>query len=165
MTKYPSKNSRHRIEHCELAIDETLEKLAKNKIQVSVQPIFEYLWGENMYRKRIGKRITNRYRDMLDLGLNLAGGSDFNVTEINPILGIHSAVNHPTPSQRISVKQAYDMFTKNASFLSYDENNIGSIDIGKNADFVILSDNPLKVEKSKIKDIKVITTYRNGYKI
>ena len=162
LTKYPSKNSRHRIEHCELATDETLEKLSKNNIQVSVQPIFEYFWGENMYRKRLGNRITNRYKDMLKLGLNLAGGSDFNVTEINPILGIYSAVNHPTPTQRISIKEAYDMFTKNASFLSYDENSIGSIDIGKNADFVILSENPLKLGKSKIKDIKVIATYRNG---
>ena len=165
LTKYPSKNSRHRIEHCELATDETLKKFSKNNIFVSVQPVFEYFWGENMYRKRLGNRITNRYRDMIDLGLNLAGGSDFNVTEINPILGIHSAVNHPIPSQRISVKQAYYMFTKNASFLSYDENNIGSIDIGKNADFVILSDNLLKIEKSKIKDIKVMSTYRNGSKV
>lgn len=157
---------RHRLEHFEMPTKEDIELAKELNITISVQPVFEYLWGNSngMYEKRLGKRYlkTNRFKEYLDNGLLLIGGSDSDVTEINPILGIHSAVNHPKKEYSIDVYEAIRLFTINCQYSVFKENEKGTLEEDKYADFIILDKNPFLIESSLIKDIKVLNTYKNG---
>jgi len=133
-----------------------------------MQPTYEYLWGgyDKMYSKTIGKKKceeTNPFRKIIDNGLMICGGSDSDVTPINPILGIHSAVNHPISEHRVSVLEAIKMFTINSAYAVFEDNIKGSIKANKYADFVILNENPLEIPKESLKDIEVLATIKEGH--
>lgn len=167
--KYPNINHRHRIEHFELATSEQIKRAKELNIIVSMQPAYEYYWGDkgNLYETRLGDRSlkTNRFRKIIDEGIMIAGGSDSDVTPMDPLLGIHSAVNHPNQEWSVDVIEAIKMFTINGARAVFEEDIKGSLEKGKKADFVILEKNPLQVEKYKIKDIKVLSTFKNGVSI
>jgi hypothetical protein len=80
--------------------------------------------------------------------------SDAPCTDPDPIQWIHRAVNHSNPSERITVQQALRMATYNGAWTTFDEKERGSLEAGKVADMVILSDNPYTVDNDKIRDIK-----------
>ncbi|WP_051531001.1 amidohydrolase [Clostridiisalibacter paucivorans] len=163
---YPRKNHRHRIEHFEMPTEEHIERAARLNIVLSMQPAYEYYWGDKggMYDTRLGelRQKTNPLRRILDKGLIVAGGSDSDVTPINPILGIHTAVNHPIEEHAITVYEALKMFTINGAKAVFEEEYKGSIEIGKYGDFVILNENPFKVKKDRLKDIQIAATIKEG---
>ena len=141
----------HIIEHCELIHPEQIERMARIGLRAGVQPTFDHLWGKpgGMYEKRLGKKrkeLLNPFRDMLDSGILLAGGSDSPITPINPLLGIYSAVHHNNPTQRISTFEATSLFTSNAAKLVFQGDVRGTVEVGKYADFVILDSDILNGE-------------------
>ena len=82
---------------------------------------------------------------------------------------ISSAVNRISKSgktigenQKTDVLSAIKAVTINAAYQYFEENEKGSIEVGKNADFVILDKNPLTVEKNEIEKIKVLETIKDG---
>lgn len=99
---------------------------------------------------------------MLEKGIVLGGGSDFNVTDMNPILGIHAAVNRLDSDQKLTKKEAFDLFTANAAKFSFGENKIGTLKEGSYADFAVLSSNPYKCPDEKIKNLTIQATYKKG---
>jgi hypothetical protein len=166
LTKKPRFNHRHRIEHFELATDEQINRARDLGVVVSMQPNFEYFWGgpKGMYASRLGAnwRKTNRFRTILDKGVKIAGGSDTNVTPPDPLLGIHAAVNHPNPDQRVSVLEALKMMTIDAAYAGHNEDRHGSISPGKDANFVILDQDPFQIDLKKLKEISVLETWYRG---
>lgn len=97
---------------------------------------------------------------------------DSPVIEPDMMETIHCAVNRKTKngillgeSERISVIEALKAVTINAAYQYFEEDKKGSIKVGKNADFVILDQNPLEVPVDKLKEIKVLETIRNGVTI
>jgi hypothetical protein len=163
----PGRDHRHRIEHYELPTPEQIRLTAELGIIPSVQPAFDYYWGgvEGMYGIRLGKERAlrmNPLKDILEGGCMILGGSDSDVTPMNPLLGIHAAVNHTNPQQRISVMEAIRAFTSNGAYGMFREREIGTIEKGKLADLVVLSENPLKVSSERIKDIAVHATFKKG---
>ena len=168
LKKHPKKEHRHRIEHCELVKEEDIERIAKLNIYLSVQPTFEYLFGGegSIYEKRLGKervKRTNIFKKYLQKHISIAGGSDFDVTPLDPLLGIHSAVNNS--NEALTISQAIDLFTKNAGYFSFEESKIGSLTPGKRADFAVLSKNPIEVNPVKLKDIKILKTFMAGSQV
>ena len=99
-------------------------------------------------------------------------GSDWTVAPINPMLGIYAAVtrqtldgSHPEgwiPEQKITVAQAIQCYTINNAFAAFEEKQKGSIESGKYADLVLLSDDILSIDPVKIKDVQVVMTVVNG---
>lgn len=168
LKRYPRYDHRHRIEHFELATDAQIHRARDLGCIVSMQPAFEYFWGgpKKMYAKRIGDRWkrTNRLRSVLDAGLIIAGGSDTNVTPPNPLLGMHAAVNHPNPEQRVTPMEALTMMTRAAAYGAFNENRHGSITPGKEASFTVLDRDPLRSARS-IKDIHVLQTWCKGKRV
>lgn len=75
------------------------------------------------------------------------------------------AVNHSTSEQSLTMKEALRMCTYNGAYATFNEKERGSLETGKAADFVLLSDNPYEVEKEKIKEIKVMEVYLGGKKV
>ncbi len=166
LRRTPRYDHRHRIEHFELATDEQIERAAELGIVLSMQPTFEYLWGgpEGMYAARLGERWrqSNRFNSILKAGGIIAGGSDANVTPPEPLLGVHSAVNHPNPLERIDRASAIRMMTTGAAYGAFAECRQGSITPGKEASFVILDEDPFTVDASRIKDVQVLETWVKG---
>ena len=66
------------------------------------------------------------------------------------------------PDERITPYQAMQAITINSAYQSFEEDKKGSLKVGKIADLVVLTDNPLKVDSAKIKDIKVLETIKDG---
>ncbi|MFZ5968675.1 MAG: amidohydrolase [Bacillota bacterium] len=164
--KYPSKDIRHRIEHCELPTDDHLQRAKKLNLIFSMQPAYEFFWGgeDGMYQTRLGTRrkMTNPFRKIIEAGLIITGGSDSDVTPMDPLLGIHAAVNHPTPEFSISVYEAIKLFTINGAKAVFEEKIKGSIEIGKYGDMVVLDKDPFFTDTKHLKDIQVLYTIKEG---
>lgn len=163
LSRSPRYDHRHRIEHFELATDDQIKRARDLGLVISAQPSFELFWGgpKGMYASRLGEgwRQSNRLRSMLDVGVPIAGGSDSNVTPMDPLLGLHAAVNHPNPEQAVTPEQALRMMTIDAAFAGFRDRDQGSISPGKYANFTVLDKDPLKVRRTKIRDIRVLETW------
>lgn len=155
--------ARHRIEHAELLSDEAIERFADSGIVASVQPNFLKWVGEDgLYADRLGderRTRTNRYRDLLDAGANLAFGSD--CMPLDPLLGVHHAVNAPAESQRLTVTEALRAYTSGAAYAGFDEDRFGTVEVDELADLVVLSASPWDVPDS-IREIDVAMTLVDG---
>ncbi len=167
LKKHPREDHRHRLEHYELATSEQNSRVARLEVYLSMQPAFIYLWGgkEGKYKGYLGEERMKRahsYNDLLKLGVVIAGGSDSPVTRWNPIFGIHSLVNHPNVEQRVSVKDALRTFTVNGAKIAFEEHEKGSIEVGKFADLVVLSNDPYASNPEEIRKIKVLMTIVAG---
>ncbi len=158
MGKTPIKNYRHRIEHFSIPKPEHIERAAALQLVISTQPAFDYYINDDSFTKKLGKdRIKRKtpLRSLLKKGILIAGGSDSPVTPMDPLLGIYSSVNHWNNEERLTVKEAIKLFTINGAKAVFEEERRGTLEEGKMADLVILGENPLSVDKQRIKDISV----------
>lgn len=166
-SKYPLSRLRHRVEHAELSSDSQIDRASKLGLIFSMQPAYEYMYGGpgRMYESRLGQRYknTNQFRKLIDKGIIICGGSDSDLTPIDPLLGIHSAVNHPVAENAVSVEEAVKFFTLNAAFSVKEESKKGSIEIGKTADLVILDKDIFEIDPETIISVKVAATIKNGF--
>lgn len=157
---YPRNDHRHGIIHDCLPTAEGIAICRNYGIQMPVQSAF-IGWKQepDSYLEEIlgSERASNLnpIRTFADNCIVVSLGSDAPCTDPDPIQWIHRAVNHSNPSERISVKQALRMATYNGAYTTFDEKERGSLEVGKVADMVILSENPYNVDSENIKDIKV----------
>jgi hypothetical protein len=157
---------RHRLEHVELPNKSQIIRAKELGLVFSMSPAYESIWGGpgRMYEERLGDnyRVTNPFREILEHGVTICGGSDCDVTPADPLLGIHSAVNHPVEEHRVSVEEAVEMFTVSGAHAIFEEKRKGTLEAGKLADVVVLDQDILKVSKDAIKDIQVSVTIKGG---
>ena len=160
----PREDHRHRVEHASVLNKILIQRMKKLGVIASVQPHFVVsdFWVE----KRLGKeraRWTYPFKTLIEKGVMVAGGSDCPVEPISPLLGIYAAVNREIfPQERITVEEALRIYTVNAAYASFEEKIKGSIEAGKLADLVVLSDDLRKIEPSKIRDVSVEMTIVGG---
>lgn len=159
------RTKRHRIEHAEMISKEQIRRAVSLGLILSMQPNFVGNWqGEGeLYEQRLGTERTagmNMFRVALDNGAHLCFGSDG--MPYGPLYGIWSAVTHPNPRVRITVEEALRCYTMESAYSIFMERLIGSITVGKRADFVVLSDDIMKVRPDAIKDIQVENTFVGG---
>jgi predicted amidohydrolase YtcJ len=155
--------ARHRVEHVELHDDDVMHRMAEAGIVASCQPNFlQWARESGLYEQRLGRDRTdrsNRYRDLLDAGVPLAFGSDS--MPMDPLLGVHHAVNAPSEHQRISVTEALRAYTHGAAYAGRDEHRMGTVEVGKLGDFVVLEESPWENEDA-IDEIDVAMTVVDG---
>ena len=159
------KDIRHAVIHNELTPDSVIKTMQKNHIAAVMQPQFDRLWaGSNgLYQRVLGKRrttLTNRFRNLLDHNILVTGGSDWYVTEMNAISGIYAANNTHHKENSISLEEAIQLYTSNAAVLSFDENRLGKIKVGFQADFVVVN-NPIEEMKSE-NEIDILSVIKKG---
>jgi predicted amidohydrolase YtcJ len=168
LEKYPRKDHRHRIEHFEVVTPRQIKRVARLGVALAMQPMFVPVCeGPNLdyYRSLLGDERVKRahtYRWVMDEEILVSGGSDTPVTRMSPLGGIHALVNHPLKEQRIDVYEAIEIFTINGAKIGFEEDVKGSIEPRKLADFAVLSDDPYRVPKDKIGNIKVDMTIVGG---
>jgi hypothetical protein len=115
-----------------------------------------------MYVSRLGRKRASRnnpFKEVLSSGVKLVFGSD--CMPLNPLYGIHSAVNAPYEVQRLSPQEAIAAYTRDAACASFEEDSKGSISVGKLADFIVLSGDPL-TSPDKISSLRVLKTIISG---
>jgi predicted amidohydrolase YtcJ len=161
---------RHRIEHFELPTTNQIKRVRELGLILAMHPTYEYFFrGKgDMYDTRLGMERslkTNPFKEILDNDIVVIGCSDSDVMPVDPLLGVHSAVNHPNIYSRVSVFDALKMYTKNGAYSLFDENTKGTIGKGKLADLIILDKDPLKTDKDKIKYINILNTIKGGKSI
>ena len=171
---------RFRIEHGQHITKKDIKRASELGVIISAQPYHIYddgCWAETV----IGKERLNdfySFKTMLDSGIKLCFGSDWSVSTMDPLKGIHIAVTRDTannkypngmiPSEKISIEEAVECYTINGAYASYQEKKVGSIEVGKMADMVVLSENIFRINSADIKDVKVEMTIFDGeiiYKI
>lgn len=164
--RYPARKLRGRIEHAEMITQSQMLRAEKLGVILSMQPTYEGLWGGagKMYQHRLGERYkqTNAFREILDCGIVLCGGSDSNVTDPNPMLGIHYAVNHPVKRHRITVEEAIRMYTASGAYGLFLEEHLGSLTAGKYADAVIFPVDLKSTDPKSLKTIRPLCTIKAG---
>ncbi|MBI3193934.1 MAG: amidohydrolase family protein [Ignavibacteriae bacterium] len=170
----PRWERRFRIEHAQHIAPEDFSRLYGLDVNVSVQPyhaIDDGRWAE----KRIGHercKTTYPFRTFLDKGIRMCFGSDWTVAPLNPLLGIYAAVTRRTldgknpdgwfPEQKITIKEAIEAYTINNAYAAFEENEKGSISVGKLADFVVLSQDLITIDPTQIENIIVEMTIVGG---
>ncbi|MGE7591905.1 amidohydrolase [Peribacillus frigoritolerans] len=172
LKKNPRIDHRHRIEHLQTVTKSDLERMKKLGVAGSFFINHVYYWGDRHKKLFLGPERANSINPLRDALLNnllFTVHSDCPVTPISPLFSVWAAVNRITMGgevlgheQRIDVESALRSMTIWGAELNFDEKNTGSIEIGKRADFVILSEDPLKVDPLEIKDIPVLATIVNG---
>ena len=161
------KDGLFRIDHFGLPSLDQIQRAADLGVSIATQPPFTYLRGQpgGVYDARLGReRLINAYplRDIVNAGILMAGGSDSPVVPISGILGLHSCINNPFPKQRLTPLEALTIYTLNGAKLTGKEEVLGSIEVGKIADLVVLDGNPLDSPSQKINDLHVLLTIVGG---
>jgi len=159
---------RHQLIHCELTPDDLVQEIDSSGAIPVMQPAFDMYWGGDYgyYQKVLGKRRRtkmNRFKTFFQHNIHITGGSDWYITELDALQGIKSAVFHQTSSEAIEPFDAVSMYTKNAARLSHDEYRFGTIEVGKNADFVCIDKNIMC--KENLDTAQVIATVKSGKQI
>lgn len=163
----------HRIEHVQLIHPNDLPRLGQYGIVASVQPVHlmtdwptaDKVWGQRA-------RYAYAFRSLLEQGTVLALGSDAPVAPLNPILGIHAAVNRQDergqpaggwyPEEKLSVAEAIQGYTLGPAYLAGKQTVQGSITPGKWADLTVLSRNLFKIPPDEIAETQVDLTIFDG---
>lgn len=109
--------SRHRLEHVEMADDESIRSLAHFGTIVSAQPGFDALWGApgGLYEQRLGRdryMPMNRVGSLLSQGVPVCLGSDSPVTRMSPWQSVRACIAHASPEERISARAAFLAHTR-----------------------------------------------------
>lgn len=169
--RFPLENHRHRIEHCSVCHPDLAKRIAGLGIVVVTNPAFIYHSGDR-YLKTVDSRQQPYLYPVSSLcknGVLTAFGSDAPIADVNPLLGIYAAITRKSKhgsvvaaDEAVSRLDALRMATSLPAFAVFEEAHKGTISEGKNADFVVLDANPLRVEQSHIKDIAVDMTIIGG---
>jgi predicted amidohydrolase YtcJ len=168
------RDRRWRIEHAQHLIPQDFARFAKMGVIASMQPyhaIDDGRWAE----RKIGKeraQSTYAFKSFLDADVLLAFGSDWTVAPLDPISGIYAAVTRRTldgknldgwiPEQKISLEEAIKGYTINGAYTEFSERVKGSIQEGKFADLVVLSQNLFEIPPENIHETEVFATVFNG---
>ncbi len=161
---------RHRIEHAGAMYPELAARAAELGIVVASQPGFLSTLGDG-FAAAFPESSDQLYAfgSWRRAGIAVAGSSDAPVITASPLTGIRDAVLRRTaagqvlgPGERLAAQDALAMYTRAAAFAMHREDEIGSLEPGKLADFVVLDASPLDVDPERIGDIEVLATVVGG---
>ena len=166
---FPREDHRHAIIHDCLPTPEGIQICKDYHIAMPVQTAFiDWRQEPDAYLESIlGKERCarlNPIKTFLDNGIVMGAGSDGPCTSPDPIVWLHKACNHSVPEQSISVYEALRMCSYNGYYLSFDEKERGTLEAGKIADMVILSENPYAIPVEELKRLQVEQLYLQGEK-
>jgi predicted amidohydrolase YtcJ len=161
---------RHRVEHGGSMFAPLAARAATLGIVVAAQPGMLSILGDG-FAEALPDRSDElyAYASWRRAGIRVSGSSDAPVITADPLVGIRDAVLRRTgsgrmlgPGERLTVRDALAMYTTEAAFAMHREHDIGSLEPGKLADFVILDRNPLNTEPEQITGIRVLATVVGG---
>jgi predicted amidohydrolase YtcJ len=166
----PGNPRRHRIEHGGAMYPPLAARAAALGIVIVSQPGFLSTLGDGFAAAfpDHGDQLYS-FASWQRAGITVAGSSDAPVITADPLIGIRDAILRRTgdgrvlgPAERLSASDALALYTTRAAFACHRESEIGSLEPGKLADFVVLDKNPLETEPEQIPGIHVLATVLGG---
>lgn len=172
-----TENLRHRIEHAQVLRLSDIPRFSELNVIASMQATHATS-DKNMAEDRLGPdRIKGAYawRKLLDAGAVIAAGSDFPVEYAEPFYGLHASVtrqdktNQPVsgwyPDEKMTLAEALKSFTLDAAYAGHQEKLIGSIEVGKKADFIFVDRDIFKSPMQNLWQTQVTETWVNGEQV
>jgi predicted amidohydrolase YtcJ len=170
-------DQRPRIEHIETIAAADIPRFGKLGVVASMQPLHSYpdadtldVWASNLGRDRASRAWV--WKSISDAGGRLAFGSDWPVVTLDPWQGLQTAVTRQTaegkpeagfvPEQRLTVAEAVDGYTMGAAFAGRRDTTEGSVEAGKVADLILVSQNIFEIDPHRISQTKVWMTIVGG---
>src|SRR3989441_1783396 len=170
-------DARPRIEHIETISAQDIPRFGKLGVVASFQPLHAYpdddtlkIWARNVGPERAQRAWV--WRSIESTGGLLAFGSDWPVVTLNPWPGVQNALTRQTtegdppggwiPKERISLADAIKGYTLGAAFAGHREKTEGSLEPGKLADLIVLSQDLFKIEPTDIGKTEVLLTMVGG---
>ncbi len=156
---------RHRIEHASILPPDLMARMAARKIVAVVQPQFvlsDYWTGERVGEERA--RVTYPFRSMLHAGIPLALSSDCPVEKLDAFACLAAVVGrHPwSPDETLTPLEALRAYCLGGAYAAHNEQNAGSLEAGKLADFVILSADPTNLNAGGLRGLQAKQVYIGG---
>ena len=174
MHEFPVPDHRHSIEHAEVLAPDLIQRIKELEVICSIQLSFATS-DMHFMEKALGSermRYAYAWKTLLQEGIRCAGGSDFAVEVLSPLWGIQRIVTRQElnglpengwyPEQCISVEEALRLITIDSAYNSFEEDLKGSIEVGKLADMVVLSQDILEIPPNQIADTVVEMTMVGG---
>lgn len=170
----PSKDARMGIIHVQITDDALIDRFKAQEVLAYLEPV---CLNSDLHiaEDRVGKelcRTSYNYKSFCERGIVTPMSSDCPVDSLNPFdsmyVGVNRADYNGYPStgwmseQRLTVEQMLKGFTIQGAYASFEENRKGSLEAGKLADFIIVSEDPFKVESRELRRIVVEETYLGG---
>ncbi len=165
------RDSRHRIEHAQHLHVEDIPRFSKLGVVASMQPFHKADDGRYAEKAIGNERLKGSYafRQLVDTGALLCLGSDWPVVTLNPFAGIDAAVSAKTlagnvwlKAHSLTLEEALLAYTAAPARAIHREDRLGTIEVGKLADLVILADDPFTIPVERIGDVKVSLTILGG---
>jgi len=173
-----TRDSRHEIVHVECLSEPDVPRFHGLGVTACMQPRHGAPDLSAEWARAVGPRRWNyawAFRSLRDTGATLAFGSDWNVAEMEPAIGIYTAVTRKgldgrpeegwVPGQAIDLDTAVKAYTITGAYANFLEGNRGSLVPGKYADLVLLSENLFTIAPEKIKDVRPVWTVVGGKEV
>jgi len=170
-TRHPRPDPRNRIIHCTVVNPELVGRIKSLNMLPTIFGAYPYYHGDKLIPAFGERRLEWMFaaRSFLDAGVKVAAHSDHSASPFPPLMGIHALVNRTTKagkpigqSQKVSLMEALKLYTINAAAHSFDEDSLGSIEVGKCADMVVLGKDLLSVPSEAIIDTPIDMTIVSG---
>lgn len=171
-TQAPRKPALVILEHDQMSSPEQFKRAHILGAYVNLFANHIYYWGDQHYSILLGPDRANRINDAAEAkrqGVLFSLHTDSPVTPLGPLHSMWAAMNRVTasgrvlgPNERISAQDALRAVTLSAAYLHNLQNEIGSIEIGKRADFTVLARDPLTEPAMTVKDIPIVATIQSG---
>ncbi|OIK16864.1 amidohydrolase [Bacillus sp. MUM 116] len=167
------RDSRHSIEHIEVIHPDDIHRFKKLGVTVSMQPDHLAMSERGVYTDRIGNEREKHVfaiNTLKKTGANLAFGTDFPIDILNPLQQVYRAVSRIDssgktvwhPQERIPLAEALKAYTSGPAYGTFREHELGTLEVGKLADLVVLEQNLFELPVEEIPDTKVQLTIVDG---
>lgn len=160
-----STSGRHRLTHVEFLDAADIGRFAQLNVTADAQVAGDFTepdaWHDNDYL--VGSALSENIiplKSLRDANARITLSSDWDVSTLNPFVGIQHAVTRDP--QALSLIDAIKAYTIHAAYVMRQENVVGSLEVGKEADFIILDRNIFDISADRIDQIKVLETYFRG---
>jgi hypothetical protein len=172
LARTPRPDHRHTLQHCQMADEALFRRMAALGVCANLFANHLFYWGDAHRALTLGPDRAERMdacATALRLGVPLAVHSDAPITALAPMFTAWCAVNRVTSSghvlgasERISVADALRTITLGAAYTLGLDDRIGSIEVGKFADFCVLEDDPTAVDPTALRDVRIAGTVLGG---
>lgn len=172
LREHPRWDHRHTLQHCQLADAAQFRRMAALGMCVNLFANHLYYWGDAHYAQTVGPDRANRMNaahTALRSGVAFSLHSDAPITPIGPLFTAWCAANRQTSAGRtlgaaecIPVDAALHAVTLGAAHTLRLDHLIGSIEVGKYADFAVLEDDPLQLPRQALRDVRIWGTVLGG---
>jgi predicted amidohydrolase YtcJ len=172
LSRAPRPDHRHTLQHGQMIDHALFARMASLGIAANLFTNHLWYWGDQHLQQTMGPDRAHRLddcRSALNAGVHLSVHSDAPITPLGPLHVAWCAVNRVTPSGvvlgeglKLSVMEALHAITLGAAWTLRLEHEVGSIEVGKRADFAVLDDDPLALPPEQLKDVRVWGTVLCG---